>query len=93
MQSASKPLAPAANAPTSRQWAVQLGSFASKTGAERLAKEWEDRGQKAFVMPVKSGSNTLYRVRLGPFAERGAADEALRKVGSRIAGAAVVAHP
>jgi DedD protein len=88
-----KPLAPAASAPTSKQWAVQLGSFASKTGAERLAKEYEDRGQKAFVMPVKSGNNTLYRVRLGPFAERAAADEALRKVGNRVAGAAVVAHP
>ena len=88
-----KPLAPAAAAPTSKQWAVQLGSFSSKTGAERLAKEYEDRGQKAFVMPVKSGNNTLYRVRLGPFAERAAADDALRKVGNRVAGAAVVAHP
>jgi len=88
-----KPLAPAATAPTSKQWAVQLGSFASKTGAERLAKEYEDRGQKAFVMPVKSGNNTLFRVRLGPFAERTAADDALRKVGNRVAGAAVVAHP
>jgi DedD protein len=92
-QTATKPLAPAATAPTSRQWAVQLGSFSSEAGAERLAKEWTERGVKAFVMPVKTGSKTLYRVRLGPFAERPAADDALRKVGNRIAGAAVVAHP
>jgi cell division septation protein DedD len=72
---------------------VQLGSFASKASAERLVKEWEGRGQQAFVMPVKSGSNTLYRVRLGPFAERGAAEEILGKAKASAANAAVVAHP
>ena len=90
---APKVLAPAATVPTSRQWAVQLGSFRSKSGAERLAREWEERGQQALVMPVKSGSGTLYRVRLGPFAERGAAEAVLRKAGNKATGAAVVAHP
>ena len=88
-----KPLATSATAPTSRQWAVQLGSFSSKPTAERVAQEWEGRGSKAFVMPVKAGTGMMYRVRLGPFAERSAADEALRKTGGKAPGAAVVAHP
>ena len=93
VKSPPKVLAPAATAPTSRQWAVQLGSFRSKSGAEGLAKEWQERGQQALVMPVKSGSGTLYRVRLGPFAERSAAEDVLRKAGNKATGAAVVAHP
>jgi cell division septation protein DedD len=72
---------------------VQLGSFSSKATADKLAKDWDAKGLQAFVMPVKSGNNTLYRVRLGPFSDRGAADDALRKTGSQVAGAAVVAHP
>jgi cell division septation protein DedD len=58
-----------------------------------MVKELAQKGQKAFVMPVKSGGNTLYRVRLGPFADRGAANDALRDVKGQVANAAVVAHP
>jgi len=93
VKSAPKVLAPAATVPTSRQWAVQLGSFRSKSGAEGLAREWQERGQQALVMPIKSSSGTLYRVRLGPFAERSAAEAVLRKAGNKATGAAVVAHP
>ena len=79
--------------PTSRGWAVQLGSFASRATADRIVKDLSQEGQTAFVMPVKSGGSMLYRVRIGPFAERDAANEALREVKSRAANAAVVAHP
>jgi DedD protein len=79
--------------PTSRGWAVQLGSFASKATADRLAKELSGAGHNAFVMPVKSGTATLYRVRIGLFADRAAASDALRGVKGRAANAAVVAHP
>jgi DedD protein len=79
--------------PTSRVWAVQLGSFASKATADRLAKDLSGSGHNAFVMPVKSGTATLYRVRIGPFADRAAATDALRGVKDRVANAAVVAHP
>lgn len=87
------PVASAPTVPTSRGWAVQLGSFASKATAERMAKEFSSSGQAAFVMPVKSGANTLYRVRVGPFAERAAANDALVAIKRRVANAAVVAHP
>jgi cell division septation protein DedD len=91
--SAPPPVVTASPVPTSRGWAVQLGSFASRATADRMVKDMAQQGQKAFVMPVKSGSNTLYRVRIGPFADRNVANDALRDVKGQVANAAVVAHP
>ena len=79
--------------PTTKGWAVQLGSFSNKATAERIAKEHAGPGPAAFVMPVKSGANTLYRVRVGPFTNRAAADDALVGIKKRVSNAAVVAHP
>jgi DedD protein len=90
---AAPPIVSSPSIPTSRGWAVQLGSFASKATADRLVNELAGSGQNAFVMPVKSGTATLYRVRIGPFADRAAANDALRGVKGRVANAAVVAHP
>jgi len=56
-------------------WAVQLGVFASRENAERLALEVRVKGFKASVSPVTSGSRKLYRVRVGPTADRAAAQE------------------
>jgi DedD protein len=85
------PLASSNDAPTSGRWAVQIGSYARQATAERIAKQLRDKGQSAFVMPVKSGSATLYRVRIGPIKDRVSAEAVLRDVKS--AGAAVVPHP
>jgi cell division septation protein DedD len=70
---------------------VQVGSYAREATAERLAKQLRDQGQRAFVMPVKSGGATLYRVRIGPMKDRASAEAALSDVKS--AGAAIVSHP
>jgi DedD protein len=86
-----RPLASDAGAPTSGRWAVQIGSYAREATAERIAKQLRDQGQSAFVMPVKSGNATLYRVRLGPMKDRASAEAALRTVKSP--GATIVAHP
>jgi DedD protein len=85
------PLASNSGAPTSGRWAVQVGSYAREATAERLAKQLRDQGQRAFVMPVKTGGATLYRVRIGPMTDRASAEAALRDVKSP--GAAVVSHP
>jgi DedD protein len=92
-QSAPSPLVSQAAVPTSRGWAIQLGSFSNPATAERLAADFRSDRYDAFVMPVKSGSATLYRVRIGPMKDKAAAEEALRTVRSKIAGAAVVVHP
>jgi cell division septation protein DedD len=86
-------LASGATAPTSAAWAVQLGSFSKQSTAERLVQELQAKGHTAFVMPVRSGSATLYRVRIGPMKDRSSAETTLRAVQSIAPGAAIVAQP
>jgi len=72
--------APAAAGPGSKSaaaapgagWAVQLGSFASHANAEQLARKVHAQG---FTVSVSQGSRgrRLYRVRVGPVADRPAA--------------------
>jgi DedD protein len=88
-----RPLASDAEAPTSGPWAVQVGTFSKEANAERLAKQLRDQGKSAFVMPVKSGGATLYRVRIGPMKDRASAEAALRDVKASSPGAAIVPQP
>jgi DedD protein len=75
------------------QWAVQVGSFASKATADKLAQSLKTDGYTTFVMPVTSGASTLYRVRVGPVSQRGDADALQRKLKPTVPQATVVAHP
>jgi DedD protein len=88
-----RPLASNSAAPTSSAWAVQLGSFSKQSTAEKLANAVRAQGHDAFVMPVKSGAATLYRVRIGPMKDRASAEAVLRSVKAKVPGAALVAHP
>lgn len=47
-------------------WVVQLGSFSSQENANTLTEKLRKAGYPAFVEPLKSGSQTVYRVRVGP---------------------------
>jgi len=87
------PVAAEPSVPTSKGWAVQLGSFSRSDTAERLAQQVRSKGHNAFVMPVKSGGSTLYRVRVGPLRDRSAADALQRQLKGENPGAAVVPHP
>jgi len=74
------PPAPAASGPGGKSaaaaagagWVVQLGSFASHANAEQLARKVHAQG---FTVSVSQGSRgrRLYRVRVGPVADRPAA--------------------
>lgn len=75
---------PVANGP----WVVQLGSFALKVSAERLARELKADGYPAYVSPVQRGARELFRVRVGPLGDRQAASayfKALRAAGKDVA--------
>jgi cell division septation protein DedD len=61
-------------------WGVQLGVFASKENADRLALDVRAKGFKASVSPVTSGKRKLYRVRVGPAADKSAAQELQSKL-------------
>lgn len=88
-----RPLASSVATPTSSGWAVQLGSFSKQSTAEKLASDVRAQGHDAFVMPVKSGAATLYRVRIGPMPDRASAEAALSSVKAKVPGAALVANP
>jgi DedD protein len=61
-------------------WAVQLGSFASKANADRLAHRLQGSGGSFYVVAGGSGSALRYRVRMGPLTDRSAAERALAKL-------------
>jgi DedD protein len=79
------PVMPAKSAPATRvaagsdAWVVQLGSFASRTNAERLARHVRAAG---FTVSVSQGSSgrRLYRVRVGPAHDREAATQLAAKL-------------
>ena len=88
-----KPEQPAAQASTTGMWAVQLGSFGNQENAERLAAELRKQGHAAFLSQVMTANGQLHRVRVGPQADRDAADavaETLRRAGHDVN---VLPHP
>jgi DedD protein len=75
-------------------WVVQLGSFASRDNAQRLAKQLKGKGFDAFVLGGGGSSGKLYRVRVGPEPNRAAADALAKKLrAAGFKGGAVVSHP
>lgn len=79
-----------AAAPSRSGWTVQAGSFSKRATAEELADALKRAGLPAFTLVFESGSQTLYRVRVGPVADRVAAESLLQKVKQRQPGAAIV---
>ena len=65
-------------------WAVQLGSFASKANAEKLVHQLQpSAGSSVYLVTSGSGSSLRFRVRMGPLADRGAAERAIGKLKSQ----------
>jgi len=67
-------------------WVVQLGSFASRDNANRLARSLTRKGFRMSVSPARAGSRTLWRVRAGPAHDRAGAVRLatrLRRLGHR----------
>jgi DedD protein len=58
---------------------VQLGSFASRANAERLAQQVRERGFQVSVSQGASGRH-LYRVRVGPAHDHPAAEQLAQKL-------------
>jgi DedD protein len=71
----SEPARPAASdAKVTKGWAVQLGVFASRENAERLARQVKGKGYTVSVNETSASGKRLYRVRVGPEASRPAAE-------------------
>ena len=77
-------------------WAVQVGVFTKKEGADELAARLRAGGYAAFVEPVKlGGGQTSHRVRVGPEAKRENAQRIQGELKTRfkLVDALVVTHP
>jgi cell division septation protein DedD len=71
---------------SSTGWVVQLGSFASRRNADRLAHSLAGRGFRMSVSPARAGTRVLWRVRAGPAHDRAGAQRLaarLRALGHR----------
>jgi DedD protein len=87
------PVAPAPAPGSTRRWAVQLIAYDNRERAQRMAEDLRESNYAAFVMPVQAATGTLYRVRVGPFATRAEADNALRKLKTVTSDPTIVAQP
>lgn len=56
--------------PPAGRWAVQVGSFSSRTNADRFSEWCREQGYGVKVLAGQDGARTLYRVRVGPYASR-----------------------
>ena len=63
-------------------WAVQLGSFASRTNADNLSRQLKAQGFSVYVLPGGSGASVRYRVRVGPLSDRDSAERTAGKLKS-----------
>jgi cell division septation protein DedD len=61
-------------------WAVQLGSFASRDNADKLARQWKVQGFSVYVSSVGAGRAERYRVRIGPLADHDGAAQTVGKL-------------
>ena len=66
---------PAAAAPTGN-WLVQAGSYGSQANADKVAAQLKAHGFHAAVSRFSKSGKNFYRVRVGPYADRSAAEKA-----------------
>jgi cell division septation protein DedD len=91
-----KPAAPAAISPAAagRGYAVQVSAFRAEADALALRNRLRAAGFTAFSERVQADSGTLYRVRVGPTADRDAADKLLASLSQKLGlNGMVVAYP
>ncbi len=85
---ASKPATPPAVSPTAAAppggFAVQLSAFSDEEDALTLRNKLRSAGFTAYSERVKTDSATLYRVRVGPLADRAAAEQMLASIAQKM---------
>ena len=79
-----------AGAGAAEAWMVQLGVFANRTNADRLAQELKGKGFRVAVSEASGGGRKLFRVRAGPLADRSAATDLAARLRAAGASASVV---
>ena len=88
-----EPTAAPATSSDTGMWAVQLGSFADKDNAERLAADLRDKGYAAFLSQLQTDGGALQRVRVGPQKDRESAEQIAAQLAKTGLSSQVVPHP
>ncbi len=78
---------------TTGMFAVQLGSFGSEENATKLAADLRKQGFAAFLSKLATNGKELHRVRVGPQANRAAAEAVAAKLAQAGHKGQVVPHP
>lgn len=71
-----------APSPTVGSFVIQVFSSKDEAQAKKVLQQLVAGGHQAFLSPVEVGSLTMFRVRIGPFGDRGAAETAATRVRS-----------
>jgi len=79
-------LKPAAAAGGKLRYTIQLASYPEKGLADEEVKNKKKQGYAAFVVAFNQGKSTWYRVRLGRFSDRDAAEKLLKELKSKEGG-------
>lgn len=61
-------------------WVIQVGSFSDKSNADSTLERLRKAGYDSFMQEIKVGDKVLYRVRVGPEAERESAEKLQEKI-------------
>ena len=93
-RTAPEPPRPPAAAPSSQEgWAVQVAALSKSEAANRMAQDLKKKGYPVFVAEHRSEGRVLYRVRVGPEAQREKAEALARRLRGEGFKAAVVTQP
>jgi len=63
------------------RWVVQVGSFSSSENASQLVARLRTAGLSAYDETVSTDNSKIYRVRVGPYLDRGEALQAEQRIG------------
>lgn len=80
----------AAQVPTTGKWVVQAGSYGNERNALAVEHQLVKRGFHAYISRYRKSGRSYYRVRVGPYAERAAAERAVQEVERAVGGRAAV---
>jgi DedD protein len=91
MPKSGAPREPVSSASSHHSWVVQLGSFASSVNAETLEHRLKGQNFSAYISSSGAGRSLRYRVRVGPMADRAAAEKVVARLRKEGHSASVVA--
>ncbi|MGH8307174.1 MAG: SPOR domain-containing protein [Gammaproteobacteria bacterium] len=87
---AQPPPSPVTRAASTGQWVVQAGSYGNESNARSVERKLAKHGYHAYISRYQKSGRTYYRVRVGPYQDKAAAERIVTKVSRAYGGRAQV---